>query len=765
MRPVPTSATVSDRTRTALLVGLAAIVALGLRLLTYHTVLDGDTVGFVDPDAWYHMRLVDALIRDFPHRIWFDPYLRHPGGEVINVGPFFDWLIAAVALLLGGGSPDERLINVVGAFMPTIIGALTVIPVFVLGRELFSRRAGLWAAAVVGIVPGEILKRSLLGFTDHHCAEVLLSSLTLMFLVLALNATDHRRRLRHAALGGLSLGCYLLTWSGGALFVVILVLWLSLLLVVTRYRGETGTDIARVGLISLSIAAVMVLPWMRVTAPFAYQMVALGGGAVALLVLHALAIATGGRQRWWVAYLAVLAAVSALTVFAAVRMAPTFLGSVVGEVLRFSPRRTLALAGEATPLMLSDDRYPIPLWNQFTSSLFLAVFGMTVAVRHGLRRQASGGLLLFIWTSAMLAATIGQVRFAYYLAVNVALCAGFACDEVLALIQASQGPRQNLGETSRRHRAIPAVGGIVLVAVLVGPNLSRYQALASVQTQANPSWTTAMEWLRHNTPDPFGDPQRYFASVVGDITSGKARSTGSAYGVLSWWDYGYWIIRMGRRVPLANPRQTGVREVAEFLLATDETVAARMADALGARYVIVNAELQPRIGPAGEYAAGFLTNMAGAVGKTTIPYITMAYQKTEKGQVPVMLYHPAFYQSMLSRLYRSRPTVQTPDPVAAWVVTLEEQTDGRLRYWEVTKESSFTDYAAAQAAVNAAHSPNVRLVGKNPFVACLPLAPLREFVRVYGSLEYDVSGGQPGPAAIQIFEHRPTASRSRAGGS
>src|SRR5262245_35493612 len=172
---------------TLVIVALCAGVAFALRLLIpYEAVFGGDSVNFIETDAWYHMRLVDALIREFPRRIWFDPYLSHPGGEAVNVGPFFDWLIAGVSLVLGAGSPRDRFVDEVGAIVPIVLGALTVVPVYVLGRELFSRRAGLWSAAIVGVLPGDILKRSLAGFTDHHCAEVLLSCLALMFLVLGL---------------------------------------------------------------------------------------------------------------------------------------------------------------------------------------------------------------------------------------------------------------------------------------------------------------------------------------------------------------------------------------------------------------------------------------------------------------------------------------------------------------------------------------------------------------------------------------------------
>ena len=72
---------------------LLAIIAVAFAArvsLTYYAVFGHDTIRFVENDAWYHMRLVDATVRHFPARLWFDPYAVHPTGEPIDAGPFFD---------------------------------------------------------------------------------------------------------------------------------------------------------------------------------------------------------------------------------------------------------------------------------------------------------------------------------------------------------------------------------------------------------------------------------------------------------------------------------------------------------------------------------------------------------------------------------------------------------------------------------------------------------------------------------------------------
>ena len=109
--------------RTAALLLAFGGLALTLRVgISYDTVFGHDFVRFIETDAWYHMRLVDATVRHFPHRIWFDPYLVWPGGEWVNAGPFFDWLIAGLALLIGLGSPSSHLVDVVGACSPARAG-------------------------------------------------------------------------------------------------------------------------------------------------------------------------------------------------------------------------------------------------------------------------------------------------------------------------------------------------------------------------------------------------------------------------------------------------------------------------------------------------------------------------------------------------------------------------------------------------------------------------------------------------------------------
>lgn len=743
-------ARLTSRQWTVLIVGLSAVAAFALRVaISYRAVFAGELVTFIETDAWYHMRLADALVRDFPSRIWFDPYLKFPGGDAVHVGPFFDWVIAAIALLLGAGSPSPRLLDQVGAFVPPVFGALTVVPVYVIGREVFSRRAGLWAAAIVGLLPGQILFRSLLGFTDHHCAEVLFGAMSVMFLILALRdelAVSKRRTF--VALAGLSLGCYLLTWSGGALLLAILCGWATVQMVIERVQGRSGGHVVRVVVPCLLVAGVMVLPWVTTTAQMTLQVVAIGGGLLAVLFLYGLAHVTLQSNRGRLIYTAGLVAGAVAAVIAAHLATDDIRIPLLAALRRLSPARAGVIVNEARPLLAVAWNQSASPWNQFTTSLFIAVVGLGAALSDLRGSLSPRRFLVVIWTAGLALAMFGQIRFSYYVAVPVALWAGYGCEELLAWTRSAVA-----NATGRQWSGSLALAATVgVLTLLVGPNVGAYRSMMTGRPPGPGSiWVDAMQWLRTNTPEPFGDPGVYYSSFGQSRRVTAAVPPTATYGVLAWWDYGYWIIRVGRRVPIANPMQTGAVEAAQFLLSEDEAEAAALADSLGARYAIVNWDLQTRLSQSGVVLSDFLLGMTRARGTDLSRYIRIAYRMVGGERQPVVLYEPAYYRTMMSRLHRAGGTVRAGE-ITAWAVTLQERNKDGASYWELASEIPFADYEQARAFVEAAGSPNVRLVGKDPNVSCLPLPPVDTFRRVYRSLQHQEYQGRLGPPALQIYE-------------
>ncbi|MHC1623322.1 MAG: oligosaccharyl transferase, archaeosortase A system-associated, partial [Candidatus Methanospirareceae archaeon] len=128
----------------------------------------------------------------------------------------------------------------------------------------------------------------------------------------------------------------------------------------------------------------------------------------------------------------------------------------------------------------------------------------------------------------------------------------------------------------------------------------------------NMDWYNSLDWMRYNTPDPGLD---YYALYEAPAPGEVYQYPDSAYGVMSWWDYGHWITRIAHRIPNANPFQSGIGGpgpndtiipgACMFFTATDESTANWILDELGSKYVVSDIEMATgKFWAMGTFAAG-----------------------------------------------------------------------------------------------------------------------------------------------------------------
>jgi asparagine N-glycosylation enzyme membrane subunit Stt3 len=107
---------------------------------------------------------------------------------------------------------------------------------------------------------------------------------------------------------------------------------------------------------------------------------------------------------------------------------------------------------------------------------------------------------------------------------------------------------------------------------------------------ADEDWYEALRWMRNNTPDPGVDYYGLYAEPARE----DYEYPPSAYGVMSWWDYGHMITWIAHRIPNANPFQQGIGGpigsdnpgACVFFIVDTENEANDVADTLGVRYVV-----------------------------------------------------------------------------------------------------------------------------------------------------------------------------------
>jgi dolichyl-diphosphooligosaccharide--protein glycosyltransferase len=679
------------------MLAIILMVAAALRVWApWDDVLGGARVNFLETDAWYHVRLAESQVHNFPHRVTIDPYAA-PDGEYVAVAPLLDATIATVAVMTQGRNASTAYIERVAALVPAVIGVLAVIAVWALATVAFDRRAGLIAALLAAILPGHFLDRTLIGFVDHHALEVLLSFATLAGI--AYGST---------IVAGVSLGLYLLSWASGSYFVFILAVWMVVTVLLAPARREASP---RLMATSAAIALAIVLVFQD---PGLFRYNTQIAGLVGLIAIAA-AIAFFAKQV--VKTMAALAIVAAAVIGVSWFLMPSLVNQVVSDISRFRPDPTRMAVLEARPLFLYTGNW---VWSQpwtfFRSGFYvglIAVAGLSIATWKSRRVDH---LLILCFTIGNYLATLGQNRFGYYLVPSTAVVISWLAIQILdwggVPHAGNPAPRVKRPMPFQRELAVIAVAGIV-----VAPNIVP-AALTTTRLGGMPEyWFKAMEWLRTSTPEPFGSLDYFYARY------GK-RPAQPSYTVMNWWDQGYWIIQAGRRVPVSNPTQSGAPLSAAFLTATDEDAALAMLAPVHARYVMVDWELPFRAAADGSLAGRF-QNLADWAGISTSRFYTLCFAR--KNEVdpwdPVWIYHEPYYQTMAYRLMvAGGQAVRAVDNT--WVVNTRQRVDTSGRsFCEVTNRWQFRSPEDAVRTA-AERGPGFEAVGLTPWQPAFSVAAI-----------------------------------------
>lgn len=502
-----------------------------------------------DPDASYQMRLVDSMVENFPRWMTTDAYALYPDGAPVGYRPVLPWLISGLSLIAGGGHPSEQLVDTIAVFVPPVLGMVAIALVFGLGTVIFRRKSvGLVAATFVAFMPNEFFHRTMLGDVDHHCIEIVLVLATMYCLSLAFT----RRQVRWGILGGLALGLYLWNWFGGLFFAAILVgAYLAVLL--WSYARHPDYDYWhdpawRSVVVCFIVAAVVFIP----VTPFVLggKFYTFGAAAMALVPFAAL-LATRLRRRLF--YFGLLLPCGVAAALLALWLIPGLAGYVRSSLLSvfwgFGSTIQEASPMTAEVLLLS-----------YGLLLPVVGFGIILSIKHRVQP------VFIIWSVVVIIAMFGVRRWDYYAATSIALFSAFV---IVWLTERF---------IEARIRPVAALVSVLAVLLSVMPWTL---TLFIPQRVMSTDWYLAMKWMRDYTPDPF-DAGAYYQVGL---------SESPAYGVMSWWDYGHWIIREGRRVPVSSPTWQEVAASWKFFTAQSETDALKVIEGLNIRYIVIDSDM------------------------------------------------------------------------------------------------------------------------------------------------------------------------------
>ena len=745
-------------------------VALYIRIaLPYASIFSAEGIKLTGIDSYFYMRLVDNLVHNFPNIIDFDPYMIYPGGDYINRVPtFFAYILAAAARMLGGPAPDQYTIDSIAVYVPPLLGALSTIPLFFIGRALVNKWAGLAAALIMAVMPGELLARSLLGYTDHHAAEVFFTTYFAMFFILAIKNgrqftyemlvkrqfPSMTKHIPYSFIAGLFMGLYLITWQGALFFILVIYVYFILQFISDYFHDFPSDYLSKIAITCFLFSLLIFVAVSRDK----LTLLALAGLILMPIALNVIAAVMRARETRPVWFLAVLGGLAVLGATAVWLIAPGTFKQVTGYISYiFTWRMDQAIVGEMKPLFIQGGTFRTDqAWVEYGLALYLGVAGLAVIIVNSIREGKPEHVFTSVWGLIMLLAALAMLRFTYYFGVCTALLSGYLVGWIISLIIPDKKAEQpeKASKKARRQAARPArlsansilLVGMVIVAaaIMVTPG-----AVNAVNIASHPghmptaAWVKSMEWLKQNSPEPLGKAEAYYSYYKTPGTDKKYDYPSSAYGVMIWSDYGYWLLRIGHRMPVANPAITRFDE-ARYYTVQDEKSGNEIMQKLGARYVVIDNRIAS---PNDKFYA-----LASKSNQQESDFYELCWQVKDNKYVPVLVFYSTFYRTMLSRLYNFDCAQVVPE--STMVMTWEEKplNDGQ-KFKVITSLKNFKSYAEAENFVKA-QKDGCSIIGTDPLKSPVPLEALKGYRTVFQSQQKASAGSSPIPE-IKIFEYNP----------
>jgi oligosaccharyl transferase (archaeosortase A-associated) len=367
---------------------------------------------------------------------------------------------------------------------------------------------------------------------------------------------------------------------------------------------------------------------------------------------------------------------------------PQLYGLIMAGFNVFLPQGGMLTVAEASPTIYtinSDGSMTFTidkLWATFYWTILASAIALVMLAFRQLKVNRPAELLFLVWNLVMLWATCSQIRFTYYFAVNAALLTGYLAvamfrafdwDKFVDGFRAKAKNVQDMTEFLGKNvlsMVLFVVMAVVFVYIIAYPatsfslpdqtgqpllgGVTMYQASAGGPGMGY-DWFSSLTWLRDNTPDPQGTPvQSDFNYADGTYpkvfnTNGTwADYPSSAYGVMSWWDYGHDIEYVAHRAPNANPFQAGILEnngtdgSCKFFLATIEADGYRNLQDLRSKYVMIDLEMATtKFGAIAVWANEPYSSYYTSAGLS----LTSAYS------VPLIVDSQKYNSTMMSQLY------------------------------------------------------------------------------------------------------------------
>ncbi|KAL5966323.1 Dolichyl-diphosphooligosaccharide--protein glycosyltransferase subunit STT3B [Taenia solium] len=541
-------------------------------------------------DPWFNYRatkqMVDNNFYDFLN--WFDTTAWYPLGRIVG-GTVYP------GLMVTSGSIHYilRLLNLpvhireVCVFLAPIFSGLTAIMGYLLTKELWNDRAGLFSACFLAIVPGYI-SRSVAGSYDNEGIAIFALLLT-YFLWLRAVRTGHLCWSVLCALAYL----YMVSAWGGYVFIINLVPLHAFVLCLTG-RYSTRLYVAYTSFYILGLVLSMQVPFVGFQPVRTSEHMAAAGVFVLIQYLQSLAPSEKLRPLFTMAIIAV-----AGLVFLVV-CGLTVAGVIAPWSGRFYSLWDTGYARVHIPIISSVSEHQPTTWTSFFFDLhvLVAVFPAGVwfcfAELNDLRVFAilyaifasyfAGVMVRLILTLAPIVCVLAAIAFSRLYDV-------YLRDDALAgeegTDSSSSEKQTGKGATNQREKQLfdkPSKAASDKVVMMVA-------TFVLFLFMLHCTWVTSNAYSSPSVVLAYQDSQgeRIILDDFREAYYWLWQNTPPDAKVMSWWDYGYQIAGMANRTTLVDNNTWNNSHIAlvGMAMSSNETVAFRLMHSLDVDYVLI----------------------------------------------------------------------------------------------------------------------------------------------------------------------------------
>jgi len=564
--------------------------------------VDNDAEGFnkfylSGPDPYYNRRLVEVTYEtgEYPFYAEDDPLLNYPLGRSGARPPLFNMMSLGFSRLLTPFMGEVEAIGYSMQFVPALFGALLCFPVYFLGAEIFNKKVGLIGAFFVALIPIHLGSGhgSAYSLFDHDSFNLLLFTITFLFLVKSIKEKDSTKSLLYAILGGVAIGALSLTWVKSQELYVIIAMYVAVQLVIDMFKNRVDFDFIRNMSVMMFTGYFISLPVIMAGrggfSPDVNMFLCLG-----VLIFGLICYMSRWRKIPWTIS---LPGVFGVGIIALIIMHPSVLESLLPTFSFLSPLDSISeilygsgiYGGKVSMTIAEANTYeishsvmsfgPAMYWVGWTGFLFLIYYfykDKTPPSRDYLF------LIVLFLVNIWLTGIAG--RFINDMVPLIAILAAWVVwmmfewidyKQMIRNIRSAGGGFHGIRRGIKFHHAF----GIFFIAFLVLlPNaFIAFDAAVPVNAPTDDDPTVnlkeAMFGGEHTGAFGLGiGKERYWSTAFEWLSQQDTHIENPADrpAFISWWDYGFYEVAMGAHPTVADNFQDGIAPAANFHTATSE---------------------------------------------------------------------------------------------------------------------------------------------------------------------------------------------------